>query len=567
MPSPEYTVLRDVTHAVRDGTLLCVDIYLPNGPGPFPALLERTPYNKDNSPEMQVGSPPFFASRGYAVVLEDVRGRFKSGGKFIPFHDDGWGPNRDGYDTVEWIASQPWCNGKVGTIGGSYAGVTQYRMAPTRPPHLRAMFVRESSANYRDEWVYHGGAFELGFMWNWTFAQTLANLSHLASGEEYVRLKGVLERSLAEQDSWRSHLPLYPNPLAEGLADWYNDYLAHPNDGPFWQQWNIDQKFHEFDTPAVHMGGWFDIFLAGTIKNFVGMRAHARTPEARAAQRLIIGPWIHGPWNMANGTQGEVDFGQESTRNYNEIRVPWFDHWLKDKQNNVLDEPPVQLFVMGENKWRSAGAYPLTSTRYATWYLHEAGGLSAAAPGGAEQADTYVYDPYDPVPTVGGNTLGLPGGSYDQRPIEGRCLAYTSEPLSQDLTIIGNVTCLLHAMSSAPDTDWLVRLTDVHPDGFSRLLCDGILRARYRTSQTHPTLLTPNQVYEFTVDLWATANTFKAGHRIRVAVTSSSFPRFDRNLNTSGENNAAVAVGQVAFNTVFHDGMRPSHIVLPVIDS
>jgi putative CocE/NonD family hydrolase len=562
----EYTLLRDVAHPARDGTMLCADVYLPRGAGPFPALLERTPYTKENSPEMQVGSPPFFASHGYAVVIEDVRGRFKSGGKFIPFHDDGWGPNRDGYDTVEWIAAQPWCNGQVGTIGGSYAGATQYRLAPTRPPHLRAMYVRESSANYRDEWVYHGGAFELGFMLPWTLRWTLNNLAHLASGEEYTRRKGSLEKALDEMDSWYRHLPLYPNPLAAGLDDWFNDLLANPDDGPFWWRWNIDQKFHEIETPMAHIGGWFDIFMNGTLKNFAGARAHARTPAARAAQRLIIGPWIHGPWNMATSKQGEVDFGPESLRDYNAIRLPWFDHWLKGMQNGVPDEAPVQLFVMGENKWRSANEYPLANTRNTNWYLRDNGALSPAAPDSAEKADGYVYDPFDPVPTRGGCTLVLEGGSYDQRPIEGRCLTYSSEPLQKDQTIIGNVHCVLHAMSSAPDTDWVVRLTDVHPDGFSRLLCDGILRARYRGSQTQPELLTPNHVYEFDVDLWATANTFKAGHRIRIAVTSSCFPRFDRNLNTGGANNAAGASAQVALNTIFHDALRPSHVVLPVIE-
>lgn len=560
-----YTILRDIPQIMRDGTTLYADIYLPKGDGPFPALLERTPYNKEDSPEMQVGSPPFFASLGYAVVIQDVRGRFKSHGVFIPFHDDGWGPNRDGYDTVEWIAAQPWCNGRVGGIGGSYAGATQYRMAPTRPPHLKALYSRESSADYWSEWVYHGGAFELGFMWSWTVRNTLTNLANIVDAEEFAQRKGVIERALEEIDTWYRHLPLYPNPIIDGIADWYNDYLLQPEDGPYWWQWNIGQKHHEVETPTVHMGGWFDIFQIGTLKNYMGMRTKARTAEARAAQRLYIGPWIHGPWNMATSVQGEVDFGPESTRAYNDIRVPWFDYWLKGINTGILEEPPVQLFVMGENRWRSAADFPLPNTRYTEWYLHEQGGLSRQRPTGAEAADSYVYDPADPVPTRGGCTLSIPGGAYDQRPIEDRCLVYTSEPLDRDLTIIGPVTCVLHALTSASDTDWVVRLTDVHPDGFSRLLCDGILRARYRESTTSPTLLTPHQVYDYTIDLWATANTFKAGHRIRVAVTSSCFPRFDRNLNTGGPLHQE-AVGQVALNTVFHDAMRPSHVILPVVD-
>jgi putative CocE/NonD family hydrolase len=246
--------------------------------------------------------------------------------------------------------------------------------------------------------------------------------------------------------------------------------------------------------------------------------------------------------------------------------LPWFDFWLKGIDNGVMNEPPVKLFVMGENRWRTAADYPLPNTRYTNWFLHEDGNLDLSPPTTAESPDNYLYDPDDPVPTRGGNTLGIPGGAWDQRPVEGRCLTYTSQPLAEDLTIIGPVRCILHAMSSAPDTDWVVRLTDVSPDGFSRLLCDGILRARYRRSRTHPTLLTPDQVYEFEVDLWATANTFRAGHRLRVAMTSSNFPRYDRNLNTGDPANLEVR-GQVALNTIFHDLLRPSHITLPVIGS
>jgi hypothetical protein len=560
----EFTVLEDVVQPMRDGTLLRADVYLPKGDGPFPALLERTPYNKENSSEIQVGAPAFFTSHGYAVVIQDVRGRFKSQGKFIPFHDDGWGTNRDGYDTVEWIAAQPWCDGHVGTIGGSYSGATQYRMAPTRPPHLRAMFARESSADYHAEWVYRGGAFELGFMLNWTLGVTYNNLANMVAGEEYERLKSILEKAQAEAESWQRHLPLNPTPLFEGLYDWYNDFLSHPDDGPFWWRWNIAHQHPEIEIPIYHLGGWFDIFLNGTLKNFIGLRAKARTQETRNAQRLIIGPWVHGPQGPATSVHGEVDFGPEAIRNFNELRRPWFDYWLKGTKNGVMDEPPVKLFVMGENQWRTAEDFPLPGTQYASWYLRAEGRLSPEKPTSAEPADSYVYDPVDPVPTLGGCTLGIPNGAFDQRPIEGRCLVYTSEPLERDLTIIGPVTGVLSAMSSAPDTDWVVRLTDVHPDGYSRLLCDGILRARYRDSRTSPTLLTPHQVYEFNVDLWATANTFKAGHHIRVAITSSSFPRFDRNLNTGGPFGGE-ARGQAAINTLFHDALRPSRIVLPVV--
>ena len=564
MSSTNFTIQKDVVQLMRDGTELRADLYLPEGDGPFPVILERTPYNKDRSSEVQVDAPAFFASRGYGVVIQDVRGRFQSDGHFRPFHDDGWGPNRDGYDTVAWIAAQPWCDGQVGTFGGSYSGATQYRLAPTRPPHLKTMVVRESSADYHAEWVYRGGAYELAFMFLWTLGVTNNNLAQLAAGEVYSRHAGILEKALAETESWLNHQPLSTMPLFEGLSDWYTDFLAQPNDGPFWWQWNIARQHDQIDVPIYHVGGWFDIFLNGTIKNYMGLRAKARTAEARQGQHLIIGPWIHAPAQIGLSVQGEVDFGPQAAQDFNAMRLPWYDYWLKGIDNGVMDEPPVKLFVMGENAWRTAEDYPLPNTDYTDWYFHAGGELNLNPPQAAESPDSYLYDPADPVPTQGGNTLYIPGGAVDQRPIEDRCLTYTSQPLSEDLTIIGPVKCILEAMSSAPDTDWVVRLTDVHPDGYSRLLCDGILRARYRQSETDPTLLTPNQVYQFEVDLWATANTFKAGHRIRVAVTSSCFPRFDRNLNTGGPFGGEV-IGQTALNTVFHDVLRPSRIVLPVI--
>ena len=385
--NPEFTVLRDVPQTMRDGTVLRADVYLPKGKGPFPALLERTPYSKDNSPECQVGSPPFFASQGYAVVIQDVRGRFASEGRFIPFHDDGWGENRDGYDTVEWIAAQPWCDGNVGTIGGSYAGVTQYRLAPTRPPHLRAMYVRESSADYWAEWVYHGGAFELGFMVGVDGPVDL----------QQPRAPGAEPRGARAAEGRPREGPRGAPELAPGAAAPPEPARRGPRrlvqrvPGPSRRTARSGgagtsaTSHGEIETPIVHMGGWFDIFLAGTIKNFVGTRAKARTQAARDAQRLVVGPWIHGPWNMAKTVQGEVDFGPEAIRDYNAIRVPWFDHWLRGTRNGVPDEPRVQLFVMGENRWRTADAYPWPGTRETPWYLREGGRLTPEAPAGAER--------------------------------------------------------------------------------------------------------------------------------------------------------------------------------------
>ncbi|MDP6111982.1 MAG: CocE/NonD family hydrolase [Planctomycetota bacterium] len=559
---------------MRDGTILRANITRPDADGPFPVLLERTPYNKGRSSEIAVGSPEFFARRGYAVVIQDVRGRFASDGDFYPFRDDGAGVHRDGYDTIEWIAEQSWCDGNIGTIGGSYSGATQYRAALSRPPHLRAMFVRESSADYQREWVYRDGAFELGFSTYWAHVVTETNIAHLAEGEELERQKKLLQKVREEMDDWLVKLPLYPCPFVEGLSDWHNVWLDHPEAGPYWRELSIEPHHDQVETPTYHQGAWFDIFLAGTLKNYTGMKARARTKEARQSQRLIIGPWVHGSPNINKHVVGEFDFGAGAAKDFNKMRLPWFDYWLKGIDSGVMEEPPVRIFVMGRNEWRDEEDWPLPDTCYTNYYLHDGrsgsieslndGTLMSKPPVGSENPDSFLYDPEHPVPNLGGNTLGIPDGVIDQRPVDEICLTFTSEPLSKELEVTGPVKAVLYGMSSAPDTDWVVRLTDVHPDGYSRPVCDGILRARYRNSFEHPELLDPGKVYRFEIDLWATSNVFLVGHRMRVVVTSSSFPRFDRNLNTGGPINKE-ASGQVAINTLLHDEMRPSHIVLPVI--
>lgn len=576
LSKPQYETVheKNVQVPMRDGTILRANITRPRAEGRFPGLVERTPYNKEGGSENIVGAPEFFARRGYAVVVQDTRGRFASDGEFYPFRDDGAGLNRDGHDTVEWVAVQPWCDGEVGMIGGSYSGATQYRNALSRPPHLRALYVRESSADYYREWVYHGGAFELGFSLNWAHIVTSANLAHLAEGKEFERQQGILDQVKKDMADWYGRLPLYPCPFLEGLSDWHNVWLEHPEDGPYWWQFNIEKFHDQIETPICHLGGWYDIFLAGTLKNYLGLKQRARTEKARQSQKLIIGPWVHGPANINNQVAGEFDFGPEAARDFNELRLPWFDHWLKGLDNGITEGPPVRIFVMGRNAWRDEMDWPLPDTRWANYYLHSGpsgsivslndGALSPSPPEGSEHPASLVYDPYQPIPTLGGNTLGIPGGVYDQRQVEARCLTFTSEPLSEELEVTGPVKAVIYGMSSAPDTDWVVRLADVHPDGYSRNLCDGILRARYRNSFERPQLLDPGKVYRFEIDLWATSNVFLPGHRLRVVVTSSCFPRFDRNLNTGGPLHKEAA-GQLAINTVLHDALRPSHIVLPLI--
>ncbi|MBI4221029.1 MAG: CocE/NonD family hydrolase, partial [Chloroflexi bacterium] len=356
-------------------------------------------------------------------------------------------------------------------------------------------------------------------------------------------------------------------------SDWFYDHVDHPDDGPYWWRWNVATRHTEVGKPIYHMGGWFDAFLSGTIGNFHGIRASARSEQARKTQKLIVGPWTHGPGATSQTKVGEFDFGPAAAMSFNEMRLPWFDYWLKDVDTGVMEEPPVRFFTMGINRWQTSENWPPSNVRSTNFYFQVGssgsakslndGRLQADVVEGAGGADSYVYDPARPVPTRGGSWIMPGAGPYDQRPVEPHCLTYTSDPLSHDLEIAGPVKAVLYAMSSAPDTDWVVRLCDVGPDGASRPVAEGILRARYRESHVHPQPMTPNTVYRFEVDLWHTSNVFQRGHRIRVAVTSSCFPRWDRNLNTGGSFGTE-ASGQIAHNTVFRSPVHPSHVVLPV---
>jgi putative CocE/NonD family hydrolase len=328
----------------------------------------------------------------------------------------------------------------------------------------------------------------------------------------------------------------------------------------------MSRQVQDVDVPILHLGSWFDVFLGGTLRAYTDIRQYGASSAAREAQRLIVGPWIHGPANLSARQVGELDFGPEAPFDLHAWRQRWYDHWLKGVENGVMDGPPVRVFLMGTNRWLGLAEWPPAGVEYRALHLagraeSGEGRLTFDEPPADDAPDTFTYDPAEPVPST---VSGLQTGPSDQRPIEDRVLVYTSEPLSEDLHVVGPVTAVLHAASSAPDTDWVVRLCDVWPDGRSMTVCDGILRARYRESYARPILLEPGEVYRFEVDLRATAQTFQAGHRLRVHVTSSDFPRYDRNLNTGGPV-AWEAEPQVASNTVFHDRLRPSHVLLPVL--
>ena len=583
---PESVVLKVETNLpvpMRDGTTLYADVYRPDGPGPFPVILERTPYDKTIPLTMQMLDPLKAAKHGYAIVIQDTRGRYTSEGEFYVFRDD----INDGYDTVEWAAAQPWSSGKVGMCGTSYVGATQWLSAITSPPHLAAIVPNMTASNYHEGWTYQGGAFELGFNVSWSLNQlTLANFKNISSKNLSSGKPVPQERRqelIEAVDSMRTAfgtLPLKEFPyLKGGLADYFYDWIAHPEYDDYWKELCIEENHSRVMAPALNIGGWYDIFLGGTIRNYLGMRENGGAEEARRGQKLIIGPWQHG--SRGTGLVGTHYFGLAADAvavDLDGIHFKWFDYWLKGEDNGFLDGPPVLIFVMGDNVWREEQEWPLARARPTDYYFHSRGkanslngnGTLSTEPPGEEPADVFFYNPADPVPTRGGplccNPYFAASGAFEQSEIEARedVLVYTTPPLEREVEVTGPVTVTLWAGTSATDTDFTAKLVDVCGDGCARNLTDGIIRARYRDSRSSPSLLEPGKAYRYTIDLWATSNVFKAGHRIRLEISSSNFPRFDRNTNT-GNTIAEDAVFQPALQTVLHSSQHPSHITLPIV--
>ncbi len=584
---------RNVMIPMRDGTRLATDLYTPDSASPYPLVLERTPYNKENATMMWSHTHTYLLDHGYAVAIQDTRGRFASEGVWYPLLDDGWGKNQDGKDTIEWLAKHPFCNGRIGTFGGSYSGNTQYLMAPTRPAGLECMFVREGCADLTEEWVYRGGVFELGLNLHWGTAQSVDALAN--------RIRSLTRAVDENMEEVFDELPSLSNAYYADPFQWLRDFVSHPpEDLAFWDQWTFSKHYPEVDVPILHFGAWYDIFIRATIANFTGLSRNAASQKARSSQRLFIGPWMHGPMVSDNFMRrvGDLDFGPEAIIDFNQLVQHWFDHWLKGKDNGLANEPPITLFTMGSNTWKKLAQWPPLGVQYVKYYLHHGpsvgapslnhGILGPAPPTKAETPDSFSYDPLQPTRTIGGNTLyafshskdllpknleaadehmaelGLQAGPRDQRPAEGSCLTYTTEVLEDDVEVTGPVTVHLYISSTAEDTDFVAKLTDVWPDGRSILITDGIQRARYRNSKLKPIPLKPGEPSFIAIDLWATSNVFRKGHRIRVSITSSNFPRYSRNLNiwkVGGKAQEAV----VATNTVYHDHKRPSHIVLPIM--
>src|SRR5581483_9931018 len=575
-PTYKVTVEKDLAMRTRDGVQLRADIYRPDAPGRFPVLVVRTPYDKGAG--MALTEKDYFPPRGYVVVVQDTRGRHSSEGDFYPFVHEAC----DGYDTVQWAAALPWADGKVGMVGQSYLGLVQYYAASLRPPNLLAAAPVSGPVTYFENFAYRRGLLELGWM--------LAYFMFMA--RDTLARKGIYEAHRARLDSYVSrpdipmaplkreayhHLPLrdWGERLKEG-APYLADYLRNWTDGPYWAQTDLRTRFGEFDTPMLHVGSWYDVFQYDTLAMYLGMRDRARSERARRAQKLLMGPWAHLlPYSIptSRGT-GDIDFGAEAVIELHAFQLRWFDHFLKGMDNGVLDEPPVRLFVMGENRWRHENEWPLARTRYTEMFLHSGGRANTLAGDGRlaferpaeEPVDRYVYDPNDPVPTRGGTTLGLKAGVFDQTEVErrGDVLVYTADVLERDLELTGPVMMVLYAASSAPDTDFTAKLCDVRPDGYAQNIVEGAVRARFRDSLSAPAPITPDRVYEYRIDLWATSHLFRAGHRLRLEVSSSNFPRYDRNPNT-GHDLFADSELRTARQSVFHDSRYPSRLVLPVI--
>lgn len=560
----EIKIERYQAVAMRDGVKLYADVYRPKPDGRYPVLVVRTPYGvqRDGVHETMIK----FAGRGYAVVVQDVRGRYESEGKWDPFRYEA----RDGFDTVQWAAEQPWSNGRVAMQGGSYLGHVQWRAASLAPDKLVTIFPAVASTNIYANWIAHGGAFRLSFNYGWG----VVRMPNRIMLPQYWHAENYTPTELKYETILR-HLPLQDGDLQSAGYDvrHYRDWIAHPGYDDYWKEISDEEHFANVRVPVHTSGGWFDIFLAGTINGFTGMRRQGGTERARRETKMIIGPWGHGPSQKF----GDVDFGPDAMRIQFDRELRWFDHYLKGIDNGIDKEPPVEIFYMGINRWNHEADWPIPGTKFTSYYLDSGGeangsqgnGSLGAAKPNAAASDQYIYDPNSPVPSVGGNNCcGTPtlAGPKDQRTIEDRkdVLVYTGQPLRESLAIAGPVKMKLFASTDGPDTDWVVKLVDVYPNGFAMNIAEGILRARYRKGTDRVELLKPNEVYEFEVDLVGTANVFRPGHRIRVDVTSSHYPQFDRNPNTGDSFGSSNKV-RVAKQTIFHTAERPSHILLPLV--
>ncbi len=578
----EIQVQKNVPAEMRDGTTLMSNVYRPAGDGEYPVLLTRLPYGKDSPSGTSVLDPVRAAEAGYVVVVQDVRGRYRSEGKFVPFVNE----YEDGYDTVEWAAKLPGSDGSVGMYGLSYFGKTQWHAALMRPPSLKSMVPGITWGNHLNGVQMRGGAQELGLMQYWaptSLAPDLLFRKYTGDperlGETLPGLVGVIDDILA--GGGYDALPLADLPNPDDLISFVRGGFGRGVDDEGWDYLNIDGKYDRVDVPTFHIGGWYDCFIGETLRQYAAMTERSSEAGLRRPH-LMVGPWTHGAFGS---TFGELDFGIGSSGlflNYcgdlTDAHLRWFDATLKGAVEALEGTPPVRVFVMGENRWRGYEEWPVPGAREERWHLRSGGRLLRESGEAGDEPASYAYDPEDPAPTVGGPILMAPihrAGPRDQRRVEARpdVLVYTSPALRSPYTVLGSVFVTLFAASSAPDTDFVARLVDVHPDGRAIGVADGIVRASARESYPAPGVvrpvapspIEPGGVYEYAIDLWATGITFLPGHRVRVEITSSSHPRWERNLNT-GQSAVYSSCTEVASQTIFQDAAHPSRITLTVVE-
>jgi uncharacterized protein len=575
-----FRVEKDVMVPMRDGIELATDVWIPDGPGPAPTLLVRLPYGKDMIGLYSYGMVPNvfgLVEAGYAVVYQDCRGTFRSGGEFSPMVNEA----SDGADAVAWLAAQPWCDGNIGAFGASYLGFVQWATASVCRD-LKAIAPAVTTTDYYSTpWYSEGGALSLHAVQSWTTLMALAE-AHRAVGAGVGDPQALMDLlgMAAEPEPHLAALPVRVRPLLEKQWPWWAEILAHPARDEYWRGLSVAEHFDDITVPALNIGGWFDIFITSTVRTFTALRQRGGSAGAREGQRLIVGPWDH---LNSTGIYPDRQFGMMADALLADLtgqHQRFFDRWLRGQADALAGSAPVRIFVMGIDQWRDEQDWPLPGTSYDAYYLHSSvrantaegdGELSLEPPGG-ENTDAYLYDPLRPVPTLGGRVMSPStanaAGPVDQRRAESRddVLCYSTPVLARPVEVTGHVSLTMFVSSSAPDTDFTGKLVDVFPDGRAIFLTDGILRARYRRSLAEPELLTPGEVYEVTLDLSVTSNVFLPGHRIRLEVSSSNFPRFDRNTNTGGviceDGDAHV---QVAVNRIFHGPAHKSRLVLPVI--
>jgi len=534
---------------MRDRTELSADVYRPKAPGRFPVILNRTPYTKTSSSNLKVAQ--YFVAHGYVVVFMDVRGRGDSDGKFEPYRNDG----QDGYDAIEWCAAQEWSNGKVGTLGGSYNGAIQWLTAVKQPPHLTTMIVLASPSDPFVEWPT-GQPLPMDISWY-----------HFTSGHVLQNMEAVDWKKLYE------HLPLGTMDEAMGRPNrFWKEEVEHSKLDSWWDYKRYQNQYEQVRVPVLNISGWYDDEQVGTPLNFIGVTTKGATAEVRRSQRLLIGPWPHA---INSSTKlGQIDFGPTAVIDMNGYWLRWFDYWLKGNNNGLLQEPPVHIFVMGENVWRDENEWPIGRTQWTKYYAHSNGKANTLSGDGTlstsmpanEPTDSYSYDPAKPAPFITDPSFAQIGGPDDYRVVEERAdvLVYTSEPLTDDIEVCGPIRVRLAAASSARDTDFTAKLIDVWPNGFAQRLNDGMVRARFREGMDKPSLIDPGRVYDYDLDLWNTCQLYRKGHRVRIEISSSAFPKYDRNLNT-GEPLGQTARMQVAEQKIYHDREHPTYVVLPIV--